>query len=160
MNELVCGSTGTGKTTYIRGIVDSRIDHNEHTMVLTNEICKRIYWKNESDLLFPVSNTDKGFNITEDNNTPSTFASYILNLYIANGHGGKGRCLVVDEFNFDTVNPDYRLEAFYDAIAELFKTQEIGTIFTYNCVDVKKELAFDVVPKRMVREADRITVLK
>lgn len=160
MNELVCGSIGTGKTTYIRGIVDSRIDHSEHSMILTNRVCKNIYWKNESDLLFAVSNADKRFNITDNNNTPKDFASYLLSLYISQCSNDKPRCLVIDEFDFETVNPDYKLEAFYDAIADLFKAEHIDTFFTYSCGDTKRELAFESVPKRIVKTADRITVLK
>ena len=158
MNELVCGSVGTGKTTYIRGLIDSRIDHKEHSMILTNNSSKRIYWKDESDLFESTSYND--FNITDDNNTPSSFARYLLNRYISRVGKKDNMCLFVDEFDFDFINPDYKTEAFYDAIVELFKTNDISTVFTYNCGSTSKELAFESVPKRMIKTADRVTVLK
>lgn len=157
MNELVCGSVGTGKTTYIRGLIDSRINHKEPSMILTNNNNKRIYWKDKSDLFEPASYND--FDITEDNNTPSSFSRYLLDRYISRVGKQDNMCLFVDDFNFDFINPDYKTEAFYDAIVELFKTNGIGTVFTYNCGDSSRELAFESVPKRMIKIADRVTFL-
>lgn len=158
MNELVCGSAGTGKTTYTRGLIDSRIDHKEYSMILTNNSSKRTYWKDRSDLFESVSYSD--FVITNDNNTPQSFARYLLSHYIS--HIGKqdNMCLFVDEFDFDFINQDYKLEAFYDAIVSLFKAANISTVFTYNCGNAPKEFTFESVPKRMIKTADRITVLK
>jgi hypothetical protein len=158
MNELVCGSVGTGKTTYIRELIDYRINHKEHSMVLTNNNNKRIYWKDESDLFESASYND--FIITDDNNTPSSFARYLLNRYILHACKQDNMCLFVDDFNFDFINPDYKAEAFYDAIVELFKIYDISTVFTYNYGDTPKELAFESVPKRMIKTADRVTFLK
>lgn len=158
MNELICGSVGTSKTTYIRGLIDSRVDHKEHSMILTNNNNKRIYWKDGSDLFESASYND--FNITDDNNTPSSFARCLLNYYIS--HVGKqdNMCLFVDDFNFDFINPDYKAESFYDAIVELFKINDISTVFTYNCGYTLKELVYESVPKRMIKTADRVTFLK
>lgn len=127
-------------------------------MILTNNNSKRTYWKDISDLFESVSYSD--FVITDDNNTPSSFARCLLNCYIS--HIGKqdNMCLFVDEFDFDFINPDYKVEAFYDAIVELFKTNNIGTVFTYNCGNAPKEFTFESIPKRMIKTADRITILK
>jgi len=158
MNELICGSICTGKTTYIRGLINSRIDHKEHSMILTNNNNKRIHWRDASDLFKSASYNN--FVITDDNNTPSSFARHLLNYYISHVCKQDNMCLFVDEFDFDFINPDYKLEAFYDAIVKLFKTNNIGTVFTYNCGNSPKELAFESVPKRMIKAADRITILK
>lgn len=158
MNELVCGSVGTGKTTYVREFIDSRINRKERSMILTNNNNKRIYWKDKSDLFYSVSYSD--FNITDNNNTPSSFARYLFNRYISCAGKQDNMCLFVDDFNFDFINSDYKAEAFYDAIVELFKINDISTVFTYNCGDISKELAFESVPKRMIKTADRVTLLK
>lgn len=158
MNELVCGSVGTGKTTYICGLIDSRIDHKEHSVILTNNNNKRIYWRDKSDLLESTSSND--FIINDDNNTPSSFARYLFNRYISRIDKQDSICLFVDDFNFDLINSDYKMEAFYNAIVKLFKTNSIDTVFTYNCGGTPKELALDQVPKSMIKSADRITLLK
>lgn len=127
-------------------------------MILTNSSSKRIYLKDELDLFESKSYND--FSITDNNNTPSSFARYLLNRYISRVGKQDSVCLFVDEFDFDFINPDYKAEAFYDAIVELFKTNVIGTVFTYSCGNTSRELAFESVPKRIVKTADRVTVLK
>jgi hypothetical protein len=69
-------------------------------------------------------------------------------------------CLVVDDFNFDCVNPDYKIEAYYNAITEICKVYKISTVFTYRCDEDKRSVSFETVPNRLLKAADKITILK
>ena len=158
MNELVCGSVGTGKTTYIRDVVKSRVNQNMNSMVLSNKVCKNLYWKDHSGLTLPVCESD--ICLTNENNTPNTFATYIVNRYLSRAGHSDDMCLVVDDFNFDCVNPDYKIEAYYNAITEICKVYKINTVFTYRCDEDKHNVSFEDVPKRLLKAADKITILK
>jgi hypothetical protein len=152
MNDLIYGAAASGKTTFVRGVVNTRIDSNNHSLILTNAVCKRLYWRNESDLLKVVCPSD--LTLDDSNNTPQTFALSLVDYYnFVCARTFSCRCIVFDGFDFDAVNPDYKLEAFYEAIANVCKREKIDTVFTYSCND-------EQVPKRMLDAADRVTHLK
>lgn len=110
---------------YVKGYLDGRISNGMHTLILTNSEKKRSIYNVSSDLTYVMSDEDLDF--TQSDN-PEDFATYIINLCKE-----KFSCsceVIVDGFDFDLVNDDYKLHAYLRHLRSALRLYHCKLTFT------------------------------
>lgn len=160
--HLIFGYYGCGKTTYIRQLIDDKIQNGLGVCVLTSTYSAKIYFKKEekNPRVFTISDTLAFLSDIEKN--PTNIALAIVNCAIANLGRFNLDTIAVDGIDayIPSINSDYSEDEYFRELSKCCKENKFNLLYTKGVDKRENDSSYPKIPTIFERFSDIITVLK
>ena len=160
--HLIFGYYGCGKTTYIRQLINDKIQNSLGVCVLTNAYSAKMYFNKEDKNLHIFTIADILTFLSDNEKNPTNIAKAIVDCFIAN----------VGRFNIDTIavdgidlviypiNSDYSEDEYFRELSKCCKENKLNLLYTKGINKRENDSSYHKIPTIFERFSDIVTVIK
>ena len=160
--HLIFGYYGCGKTTYIRQLINDKIQNSLGVCVLTNAYSAKMYFNKEDKNLHIFTIADVLNFLSDNEKNPTNIAKAIVDCFVAN----------VGRFNIDTVavdgmdivipsiNSDYSEDEYFRELSKCCKENKLNLLYTKGINKRENDSSYHIIPIIFERFSDIVTVIK
>lgn len=160
--HLIFGYYGCGKTTYIRQLINEKIQNCLGVCVLTNSYSAKIYFNKEDKNLHIFTIADVLTFLSDNEKNPTNIAKAIVDCFVAN----------VGKFNIDTIavdgmdivipsiNSDYSEDEYFRELSKCCKENKFNLLYTKGIDKRENDSSYHKIPTIFERFSDIVTVIK
>ena len=160
--HLIFGYYGCGKTTYIRQLINDKIQNCLGVCVLTNAYSAKLYFNKEDKNLHISTIASVLAFLPDKEKNPINIAKAIVDCFVAN----------VGRFNIDTIavdgmdivipsiNSDYSEDEYFRELSKCCKNNKFNLLYTKGISKIENDSSYHKIPTVFERFSDIITVLK
>ena len=130
--HLIFGYYGCGKTTYIRQLINDKIQNKLCVCVLTNAYSAKIYFNKEDKNLHTFTIADVLMFLSDNEKNPTSIAKAIVNCFIANVGRFNIDTIVVDGMDIviPSINSDYSEDEYFRELSKCCKKNKLSLLYT------------------------------
>lgn len=160
--HLIFGYHGCGKTTYIRHLINNKIQNSLGVCVLTSAYSAKTYFKKEDKNLHIFTIADILTFLSDIEKNPTTIALAIVNCAIANLGRFNLDTIAVDWMDtfISSINSDYSEDEYFRELSKCCKENKINLLYTKGVDKRENDSSYPKIPTIFERFSDIITVLK
>ena len=160
--HLIFGYYGCGKTTYIRHLINDKIQNSLGGCVLTNAYSAKMYFNKEDKNLHIFTISDVLTFLSDNEKNPTNIAKAIVDCFVAN----------VGRFNIDTIavdgidlvihpiNSDYSEDEYFRELSKCCKENKFNLLYTKGINKRENDSSYHKIPTIFERFSDIATVIK
>lgn len=160
--HLIFGYYGCGKTTYIRHLINDKIQNSLGVCVLTNAYSAKMYFNKEDKNLHIFTISDVLTFLSDNEKNPTNIAKAIVDCFVAN----------VGRFNIDTIavdgidlvihpiNSDYSEDEYFRELSKCCKENKFNLLYTKGINKRENDSSYHKIPTIFERFSDIATVIK
>lgn len=160
--HLIFGYYGCGKTTYIRQLINDKIQNGLGVCVLTNVYSAKTYFKKEDKSLRVFTIADTLAFLSDIEKNPTNIALAIVNCAIANLGRFNLDTIAVDGMDMviPSISSDYSEDEYFRELSKCCKENKFNLLYTKGIDKRENDSSYHKIPTVFERFSDVITVLK
>ena len=160
--HLIFGYYGCGKTTYIRQLINDKIQNCLGVCVLTNAYSSKLYFNKEDKNLHIFTIADILTFIPDKEKNPTNIAKAIVDCFVANVGRFNIDTIVVDGMDIviPSINSDYSEDEYFRELSKCCKNNKFNLLYTKGISKIENDSSYHKIPTVFERFSDIITVIK